>query len=179
MMQRIANKREEIMVWTYNDTTANLLYSKWSKLGWRSTEDLYKDNVDVEELIAETTHAARYDGRLLQVLLTWCRDFGDLINNRRLMRFINLADTAVLGVVLEITMHYGGYQNFIPIIKQCHPVNPAEVLLKGFGLSRFTWKNKKCMESKSLRNGDFSAHQLSSMMMHSGHGNGFYNIISY
>jgi hypothetical protein len=24
------------------------------------------------------------------------------------------------------------YRNFIPVIKQCHPVKPAEVLLKGF-----------------------------------------------
>jgi hypothetical protein len=120
------------MDWTYSDKNINELYRKWNKLGWRSTDDIYKDEVDVEELIAETTFAARYDGRLLQVLLTWCRDFGDLINNRRLLRFINQADTAVLGAVLDIAMHYGGYQNFIPVIKQCHPVKPAEVLLKGF-----------------------------------------------
>jgi len=100
------------MGWTYSDATVNELYRKWNKLGWRSTEDIYKGEVDVEELIAETTNAARYDGRLLQVLLTWCRDFGDLINNRRLLRFIDQTETAVLGAVLEITMHYGGYQNF-------------------------------------------------------------------
>jgi hypothetical protein len=120
------------MDWIYSDETVNELYRKWNKLGWRSTQDIYKGEVDVEELITETTHAARYDGRLLQVLLTWCRDFGDLINNRRLLRFISQADTAVLGAILEITMHYGGYQNFIPVIKQCHPVKPAEVLLRGF-----------------------------------------------
>jgi DNA-binding transcriptional ArsR family regulator len=119
------------MKWIYSDSAISKLYSKWGRLGWRSTEDIFKKDIDIEELIAETTHAARYDGRLLQVLMTWIRDFGDLVNKRKLLKCLNQADTALLGAVLDIAMKYGGDQNFTPVIKQCHPLNPAEVLIKG------------------------------------------------
>lgn len=119
------------MSWTYSETAISELYSKWSNLGWRSTENLYEGDIDIESLISETTHAARFDGRLLPVLMTWIRDFGDLINKRRLLRFLKQADTAVLGAVLEIGMENGSNQNFTPIIKRCHPLKPAEVLIKG------------------------------------------------
>jgi len=119
------------MKWIYSESAIDKLYKMWGKLGWGNTIGLYNDEVDIEELIAETTFAARYDGRLLPALMTWIRDYGDLINKRKLLRFLNQADTALLGAVLEIAMKYGGSENFAPIIKQCHPLKSMEVLIKG------------------------------------------------
>ena len=58
------------MAWIYNDAEIDILYRKWAKFGWMVSEPTYEGDVDLEELIAETTHAARYDGRLMKWLLT-------------------------------------------------------------------------------------------------------------
>lgn len=106
------------------------LYKKWSAVGWRVTEDTYRGEIDIEKLIIETTHAARIDGRLLKWLLTWFRDFGDLVNKKKLIRQIKNADSAVLGAVLEIAMNNGADQNYRTVQQKCEPKKPKEVLQK-------------------------------------------------
>jgi len=119
------------MAWIYNDAEIAILYRKWAKYGWMVSEPTYEGDVDLEELIAETTHAARYDGRLMKWLLTWFKDFGDLVNKKRLLRFLKKADTAVLGVVIEIAMNRGADKNFKTVLTKCKPHKPAEVFQKG------------------------------------------------
>jgi hypothetical protein len=119
------------MAWIYNDAEIAILYQKWAKFGWIVSEAAYPGNVDLEELIAETTHAARYDGRLMKWLLTWFKDFGDLVNKKRLLRFLKKADTAVLGVAIEIAMNRGADKNFKTVLAKCKPQKPAEVFQKG------------------------------------------------
>jgi hypothetical protein len=95
------------------------------------SEPTYQRDVDLEELIAETTFAARHDGRLMKWLLTWFKDFGDLVNKKRLLRFIKQADTAVLGVAIDIAMLHGADKNFKTVLAKCKPLKPAEVFQKG------------------------------------------------
>lgn len=119
------------MEWIFNDVEIAILYRKWAKFGWMVSEPKFQENVDLEELIAETTLAARYDGRLMKWLLTWFKDFGDLINKKRLLRFVRKADTAVLGVAIEIAMNRGADKNFKTVLAKCKPHKPAEVFQKG------------------------------------------------
>jgi hypothetical protein len=113
------------------DEQLTVIYRKWNTLGWRVNDEYFNDEIDVEALIAETTHAARFDGRLLKWLLTWFRDFGDLVNKKRLMHVIKDADGAVLGAVIEIAMQHGADNNFITVVKKCRPNKQPEVLQKG------------------------------------------------
>jgi hypothetical protein len=119
------------MEWIYDDNKIAVLYQKWARFGWMVSEPTYQGNVDLEELIAETTLAARHDGRLMKWLLTWFKDFGDLVNKKRLLRFIKRADTAVLGVAIEIAMNRGADKNFRTVLAKCKPQKPAEVFQKG------------------------------------------------
>jgi hypothetical protein len=57
-------------------------------------EPIYEGDVDLEALIAETTWAACYDGRLMKWLMTWFKDFRDWILKHN--RFLALR--AVFGV---------------------------------------------------------------------------------
>jgi hypothetical protein len=115
----------------YNEEFIDDLYRMWGKLGWMNSVGVYCGDVDVEKLIAETTHAARYEGRLSTALMTWVKDYGDLINKNRLISFLDQADTAILGATLDIAMKYGGTEDFTPITKLCRPIEPAEVIVKG------------------------------------------------
>ncbi|MBD3315182.1 MAG: hypothetical protein GF344_05300 [Chitinivibrionales bacterium] len=117
------------MEWTFNDIDIGKLYAKWAKLGWMVTDEIYSDDVDVEALIIETTTACRYDGRLLKWLMTWVRDYSDLLNKKRLMRLMDHGDTAVLGAVLEIAIEAGGEHNLKTVIAKCRPHPKAQVLL--------------------------------------------------
>jgi predicted transcriptional regulator len=119
------------MEWIYDDNRIAVLYQKWAKFGWMVTEPVFQGDVDLEELIAETTFGARHDGRLMKWLLTWFRDFGDLVNKKRLLRFIKQADTAVLGVVIDVAIQHGADKNFKTILAKCKPLKPAEVFQKG------------------------------------------------
>lgn len=119
------------MAWIYNDQNIAILYQKWAKFGWMVSEPTFDGDVDLEELITETTWAARYDGRLMKWLMTWFKDFGDLVNKKRLLRCIKQADTAVLGVVIDIAMDHGADKNFKTVIVKCNPLKKPEVFLKG------------------------------------------------
>jgi hypothetical protein len=119
------------MEWIYSDDKIADLYRKWAKFGWMVSEPIYEGNVNLEELIVETTWAARYDGRLMKWLLTWFKDFGDLVNKKRIIRDIKQTDSAVLGAVIEIAMNNGADKNFKTVLKKCRPHKPLEIFQKG------------------------------------------------
>lgn len=112
------------------DEEIQVIYEKWCALGWRVYVNPFKGNIDLEELIVETTHACRQDGRLLKWLLTWFRDFDDLVCKKKLIRLLKHADTAVLGAVLDIAMKNGAGQDLKTITNRCKPKRPAELLDK-------------------------------------------------
>lgn len=104
------------------------LYRRWRRLGWAVAAGECEGDVDPELTIVQTTHACRRDDRLLECLLTWVRDCHDLINTKRLLRFLDQADCAVLGAVFEIAMAHGAPANFRTITAKCRPCRPAQVL---------------------------------------------------
>jgi hypothetical protein len=119
------------MEWTFNPATLNEYYAKWIKLGWNGTGKPYPGFVDPERLIVETTHVGRHEGRLLKAMLTWVRDYHDLINAQRLLHFIEGADLPVLGAVFEIAAHHvGNSQRLQTVIKHCRPYKTPQVLFR-------------------------------------------------
>lgn len=143
------------MAWIYNDAEIAILYRKWAKFGWMVSEQTYAGSVDLEELIAETTWAARYDGRLMKWIMTWFKNFGDLVNKKRLLRFLKKADTAVLGVVIEIAMNRGADKNFKTVLAKCKPQKPATVFQKGMEAVTIYAANQKKFGQKEYRKWGF------------------------
>jgi len=143
------------MEWIYNDNKIAVLYQKWAQFGWMVSEPMYQGRVDLEELIVETTWAARYDGRLMKWLMTWFKDFGDLVNKKRLLRYIKQADTAVLGVVIDIAINRGADKNFKTILAKCKPVKPAEVFQKGLDEVTIYAEGQRKYGKKEFRNWGF------------------------
>jgi hypothetical protein len=119
------------MALVYDQKEINLLYQKWIRLGWMAAGNMFEHEIDIEELIVETTHKARQDGRLFKWFLTWLRDYNDLINVKRLLRILNKADTAVLGAALEIAMENGANPNLHTVTKRCKRKARVEVLFTG------------------------------------------------
>ena len=105
-------------------------YDKWIRLGWAGTSEPFEGFVDPELLIIETTHAGRYEERILKAMLTWIRNFHDLINVQRLLHFIDAADTAVLGAVINIAIQNGADPRLKTVLKYCKPNGLPEVLFK-------------------------------------------------
>ena len=66
-----------------------------------------KGFVDLERLIVGTTHMGRYEGRIFKAMITWIRDFHDLINVQRLLHYIQDADLPVLGAAFDVAMQHG------------------------------------------------------------------------
>lgn len=109
----------------------DLLYQKWIRLGWMATGTMYDTEIDIEELIVETTVFSRQDGRLFKWFLTWLRDYNDLINIKRLLRIIYKADTAILGAALDIAIENSGNHNLRTLINKCKKNEHPEVLFTG------------------------------------------------
>ena len=63
------------MAWINNDDKIAILYQKWAKFGWLVSEPTYEGEVDLEELIAETTWAARYSFQPLSCCFWCCRQY--------------------------------------------------------------------------------------------------------
>jgi predicted transcriptional regulator len=116
---------------TYNQTDIDLLYQKWIRLGWMASGDNFEDEIDIEYLIAETTHMARLDGRLFKWLLTWLRDYDDLINVKKLLRILDKTDTAILGAALDIAIEHGATPNLHTVTKKCMKKVDPELLFSG------------------------------------------------
>lgn len=92
----------------YSEETIDEFYNKWVTLGWWATGTLIEGFVDPERLIIETTHIGRYEGRLFKAMLTWIRDYYDLINVQRLLHFMGDAEKPILGAAFDIAMQQGG-----------------------------------------------------------------------
>lgn len=117
------------MALIFNQDALNLIDQKWVRLGWNVTQAPFKGEIDIEELIVQTTLAVRLgDGRLLKWFLTWMKDYNDLVNKKRLLRLLKNADTAVLGAVLDIAMKQGADWNFHTITAKCKPFKTPQVL---------------------------------------------------
>lgn len=120
------------MEWIFDPQKTEEYYAKWIKLGWNGTGDAYKGFVDPERLIIETTHIGRHEGRLFKAMVTWIRDYHDLINGQRLLHFIEEADKPVLGAAFDIAIKQGGANiRLQTIVKHCQPYKTPEVLFKG------------------------------------------------
>jgi len=118
------------MEWIYNKKLADECWKKWIRLGWAGTGDPFKGFVDPEKLIIETTHFGRYEGRLLKAMITWIRDFHDLINVQRLLHFTKDADLPVLGAVFDIGVKNGANHRLQTVLKHCEQYSEPQVLFK-------------------------------------------------
>ena len=133
----------------YNEQKIVECFQKWIKLGWAGLGNPYQGFVDLEKLIIETTHIGRAEGRLLKAMLTWIRDYHDLINVQRLLHYIDDADKPVLGAVFDIAIKNGADIRLKTVVKKCTPCKPAQVLF----LNNDEWyaKNQKEFGKKEFK----------------------------
>jgi hypothetical protein len=118
------------MEWIYNKQLVDECWNKWIRLGWAGSGDPFKGFVDPEKLIVGTTHIGRYEGRLFKAMITWIRDFHDLINVQRLLHFTGDADLAVLGAAFDIAIRNGADHRLHTVLKHCEPYSEPQVLFK-------------------------------------------------
>lgn len=118
------------MNWNYNRELVDECFTKWVRLGWAGAGEPFEGFVDPELLFVETTHTGKYEGRLLKAMLTWIRNYHDLINIQRLLHIIDNADTAVLGAIFDIAVQNGADPRFKTVLKHCKPKSTPEVLFK-------------------------------------------------
>ncbi|MCL2688812.1 MAG: hypothetical protein FWE57_03050 [Chitinispirillia bacterium] len=119
------------MDYTFKPELTDEYYDKWIKLGLYATGKPYKEHVDPEKLIVETTHIGRFEGRLFKAMLTWIRNYHDLINIQKLLHYIDDADLPVLGAAVEIAAQKANaLPRFKSVLKRCRPYESAQVLFK-------------------------------------------------
>jgi len=118
------------MEWTYHPAEVDAYYAKWIKLGWEGVGTPEKGFVDLERLIVGTTHMGRYEGRIFKAMITWIRDFHDLINVQRLLHYIQDADLPVLGAAFDVAMQHGADHRLQTVLKHCKPYHTPQVLFK-------------------------------------------------
>ncbi len=116
-----------------NENTKVILYQKWRRLGWDVDAKPYHDHVDPEETIVETTYAGRYDDRMFEWLLTFIRNYWDLINTKKVLRLIEWADKPILGAVFDIAMANGANRNLRTITEKCKPYDKPQILFHDMG----------------------------------------------
>ncbi|MGD9201558.1 MAG: hypothetical protein PVI26_08355, partial [Chitinispirillia bacterium] len=104
------------------------LYNDWSRLGMRLTNSGTTMEVNPEKAIVNTTHAGRFNSRLLFSMLTWIRDNADLINSQKLVNLLVDADTSVLGAILTISLKNGADKKLVTIKKHCKKKGEPEIL---------------------------------------------------
>jgi hypothetical protein len=121
------------------ETEIDQLYDKWMSLGMGMNGTHYITDLDLEKTIAETTQIGRYESRLLWAMLTWIVTYGDLINVSRMMHFLQTADAAVLGGVLELAVKHGGDKKLLNIVKRCKPREVPELLFPRMKKHGFTY----------------------------------------
>jgi hypothetical protein len=81
------------------------LLSRWAGLGIAFARRRKKDE-DIEQTIIDTLPHLRDDLKLLQLLLTWLQQMGDLVHVERLKalaKTLDLTDLAFLGAIAEFT----------------------------------------------------------------------------
>ena len=117
--------------WKFDPLKKDEYFAKWIRFGWNGAGDPFKGFVDPERLIIETTNSGRYEGRLFKAMLTWLRDYGDLLNVQRLLHYVEFADLPVLGAAVDIAIQRGGAeQKLKTILKHCTPYKTPQVLFK-------------------------------------------------
>jgi hypothetical protein len=114
------------MIWDCDN-----IWEQWKRLGFCAGVEEFPHEVDVERLIAETTRIGREESRLFKALLTFLRDYGDVINIHRLNQMFEYADVPVLGAALEIALEHGGSAAYKNVIKKCWGYDEPQLLAVG------------------------------------------------
>jgi hypothetical protein len=107
------------MVSQYNPEEIELLFRQWAQLGFVSDCAPLDAFVNPELLIVMTTRIGRFESRLLKVLLTWIRDFHDLINVQRMHVLLDRADIPVLAAIITVAISHGAHHRLATLFKHC------------------------------------------------------------
>ena len=86
-----------------SDMNSDSLFSMWARLGVNFPAfKPVKEEPLIEHLIAQTSLIGRYEPRLIEGMAGWLQKHGDLINTSLMRRHIEIGDSAVIGLVLDI-----------------------------------------------------------------------------
>jgi DNA-binding transcriptional ArsR family regulator len=109
-------------------TDTENLRKKWARTGCRFAIEPISEDVDLEQLIIDTTQAVPFDPTLLWGMISWIINYADLINIHRLLRKSALADIPVLGVTCDIAMQNNADKKLHYILNKCTASNPHRIL---------------------------------------------------
>lgn len=119
------------------------LFQYWNKQDSKVlvSEAKKTDDIEVENLIAETTKYCRYSGRLMWILLDWLIHNIDKINTEKLLQITaRKGDITVLGLISDIAKEKRNSPKFEHIIKASQPNNKKEVFFYRVSQSKLATK---------------------------------------
>lgn len=108
----------------------DMLFQYWNKFDSKVfvSESKPTDNIEIEELIAETTNYCRYSGRLTWVLLDWLIRNIDQVNVEKLMRLTKeKGNISILGLIADIAKQKNTNDKFDFLINFSHPNDKKEI----------------------------------------------------
>jgi hypothetical protein len=108
----------------------DMLFQYWNKYDSKVlvSEVIQANEIDIENLIAETTKYCRYSGRLTWILVDWIIRNIDEINVGKLLEVTSInGDITVLGLISDLANQKRENANFEYLIKSSKPNEKKEV----------------------------------------------------
>jgi hypothetical protein len=108
----------------------DMLFQYWNKYDSKVliSELKQANEIDIENLIAETTKYCRYSGRLTWILVDWIIRNIDEINVSKLLEATSInGDVTVLGLISDLAKQKRENANFEYLIKSSKPNEKKEV----------------------------------------------------
>ncbi|MDD5673247.1 MAG: hypothetical protein PHC61_03715 [Chitinivibrionales bacterium] len=119
------------------------LFPLWKRLGvnFASFEPSHEEAL-IEDLIAQTSIIGRYEPRLIECMAGWIQKHGNLINTSLMHKYLAAADTAVIGLVLDL-LDSKETLKLKHLTKYCVPKKKAEMLF-------YAAENSATMKSEAI-----------------------------
>ena len=108
------------------------VYAAWARLGGGFSVPPLEERVDVESLLTDTLTLARGDARLFWLVASWVSVHHSLVNTRRLVARLRMADgeaRAVAGALFGVARQAAGAASGLDtVLKHCAPLDAPEPL---------------------------------------------------
>jgi len=108
----------------------DILFQQWNKFDSKVFVPEIKptENINIENLIAETTMYCRYSGRLTWILIDWLIRYIDIIDSEKLLNAtLDKGDITILGLVSDLAKQKRNNLKFEYLIKASKPNGKKEV----------------------------------------------------
>jgi len=119
------------------------IFQHWNKLDSKVlvSETKQTDDIEIENLIAETTKYCRYSGRLTWILIDWIIRNVEKINTEKLLQTTKQnGDITVLGLVSDLAKQKRDSEKLEFIVKSSKPNDKKEIFFYRVSQSKLATK---------------------------------------